>query len=283
MKFYEHLDEFEKYLSHYLDGIGKNVPFSLCSAIKYGILDGGKRLRPMLVFAAGEAVGGNYKNLFAVATALEMIHSYSLIHDDLPCMDNDEMRRGKPTCHKAFGYGAAVLAGDALLNLAFEILSENPEKLNEKVMLQIIGAISQASGCRGMIAGQSLDISGATTDIEGLHNLKTGALIVSALVSGALASGAEKAEINYLTEYGKRLGLAFQITDDILDATGTVEAIGKDINQDDNKTTYVTLYGIEGAKEKARIEINAAKVMAKSFKKPEILIELADYVLFRNK
>ncbi len=283
MKLYNHLNEFEIYLENYFDNLSNGNEDVLFESVAYGIVKGGKRLRPMLAFASAEAVGGDYKKLFSIALAIEMIHSYSLIHDDLPCMDNDDMRHGKLSCHKKFGYPQALLAGDALLNTAFELLSENRENIASDVMLKVINVIAKKAGVSGMILGQSYDISGNVDNMDTVHDLKTAKLFQAALLSGAIVSGADVEAQKSLNEFGRLSGLAFQITDDILDVTGDVSALGKNINQDYNKTTYVTLYGIEGARQKAFEVIELAKNTVKGLTYPNTLCEFADFIISRNR
>ena len=283
MKLYNHLNEFEIYLENYFDNLSNGNEDVLFESVAYGIVKGGKRLRPMLAFASAEAVGGDYKKLFSIALAIEMIHSYSLIHDDLPCMDNDDMRHGKLSCHKKFGYPQALLAGDALLNTAFELLSENRENIAPDVMLKVINVIAKKAGVSGMILGQSYDISGNVDNMDTVHDLKTAKLFQAALLSGAIVSGADVEAQKSLNEFGRLSGLAFQITDDILDVTGDVSALGKNINQDYNKTTYVTLYGIEGARQKAFEVIEQAKNTVKGLTYPNTLCEFADFIISRNR
>ncbi len=283
MKLYNHLNEFEIYLENYFDNLSNGNEDVLFESVAYGIVKGGKRLRPMLAFASAEAVGGDYKKLFSIALAIEMIHSYSLIHDDLPCMDNDDMRHGKLSCHKKFGYPQALLAGDALLNTAFELLSENRENIAPDVMLKVINVIAKKAGVSGMILGQSYDISGKVDNMDTVHDLKTAKLFQAALLSGAIVSGADVEAQKSLNEFGRLSGLAFQITDDILDVTGDVSALGKNINQDYNKTTYVTLYGIEGARQKAFEVIELAKNTVKGLTYPNTLCEFADFIISRNR
>ena len=283
MKLYNHLNEFEIYLENYFDNLSNGNEDVLFESVAYGIVKGGKRLRPMLAFASAEAVGGDYKKLFSIALAIEMIHSYSLIHDDLPCMDNDDMRHGKLSCHKKLGYPQALLAGDALLNTAFELLSENRENIAPDVMLKVINVIAKKAGVSGMILGQSYDISGNVDNMDTVHDLKTAKLFQAALLSGAIVSGADVEAQKSLNEFGRLSGLAFQITDDILDVTGDVSALGKNINQDYNKTTYVTLYGIEGARQKAFEVIEQAKNTVKGLTYPNTLCEFADFIISRNR
>ena len=283
MKLYNHLNEFEIYLENYFDNLSNGNEDVLFESVAYGIVKGGKRLRPMLAFASAEAVEKKKKKLFSIALAIEMIHSYSLIHDDLPCMDNDDMRHGKLSCHKKFGYPQALLAGDALLNTAFELLSENRENIAPDVMLKVINVIAKKAGVSGMILGQSYDISGNVDNMDTVHDLKTAKLFQAALLSGAIVSGADVEAQKSLNEFGRLSGLAFQITDDILDVTGDVSALGKNINQDYNKTTYVTLYGIEGARQKAFEVIEQAKNTVKGLTYPNTLCEFADFIISRNR
>jgi len=231
------------------------VPDSLLEAIRYSLFAGGKRLRPALALGAADLVAGDDGPALPVACALEMIHTYSLIHDDLPSMDNDDLRRGKPTCHRAFGESTAILAGDALLTMAFDMAAETGSTA-------IVREIARAAGVAGMVGGQQLDLEGEgrQRDLAGLqriHRAKTGALIRVALRAGALAAGATARQCDALTACGEHLGLAFQITDDILDVVGTEAALGKPIGSDVSlgKSTYPALVGLE---ESRRLAAEAA-------------------------
>ncbi|MBQ9757295.1 MAG: polyprenyl synthetase family protein [Clostridia bacterium] len=230
-------------------------------AMRYSITAGGKRLRPVLSFAVCDMLGGSLPDALRFGVAIECIHTYSLIHDDLPCMDNDDLRRGMPTCHKKFGEANALLAGDGLLTRAFEYLADFGayKDVTPQTVLKVVFEIAKSAGCAGMIGGQIVDLECEGKEnvdektLNYLHNRKTGELIrVSALV-GALAADAGENEIKAVTEFAKKLGLAFQIQDDILDCIGDEKALGKPIGSDaeNKKTTYVTLLGIDAAREKA--------------------------------
>ena len=242
---------FEPGLAAVLDGCG--APEPLLSAMKYAALGGGKRLRPALCFLGAEFAGGRAEDVVPFAVAIESIHCYSLVHDDLPAMDDDTLRRGKPTVHVAYGEGMAVLCGDALLNLAYETLfaaANTPERVTAA------GIIAKCAGVKGMVGGQCLDLGSDARDADGLLRVyygKTSALLKAALTSGAAACGASAAELDDLAAYAENLGAAFQIKDDILDVTSTTEVLGKDINSDtDNgKVTFVTLFGVDGAESEA--------------------------------
>lgn len=234
---------------------------SVYDAMRYSITAGGKRVRPVLVMSAGEMLGGNIDDLLKIGVAIECIHTYSLIHDDLPCMDNDDLRRGRLTCHKKFNEETALLAGDGLLTYAFELLSDFPayKMVSAEALLKIISVIAKASGCAGMIGGQMVDLENeekqnVTEEIlTYMHNRKTGALIKCAVIAGAIASGANQNQIDALSVFADGIGLAFQVQDDILDCTGDVDILGKPIGSDaeNKKTTYVTLLGLESAQQKA--------------------------------
>ena len=250
-----------------------NMPDEIYKAVRYSLFNGGKRIRPILCLAAAEAVGGDLAPAMPVACALELIHTYSLIHDDLPSMDNDDFRRGKPTCHKVFGENIAILAGDALLTEAFVLLSRA-----EKVMfsaerrLAVIQEIAHAAGISGMVGGQALDVisekSGADeSTLQDIHRRKTGALIVAAVKSGALIFNAGKDKIQALSDYGINLGLAFQIADDILNVEGDSLLMGKGTGSDDarNKLTYPSLMGLPAAKEKLTRYVETAVASLSGF------------------
>jgi len=232
-------------------------PSSLHEAMRYSVFAGGKRIRPILCLAAAEVVGGTAEAALLPACALEILHTYTLIHDDLPAMDDDKLRRGKPTCHIAFGEAAAILAGDALLTMAFQWMAEcsapKPYLPNQFSM-----ELAEAAGNRGVIAGQAADLEAEGKDpsaelVEFIHLHKTAALIRAAVRIGAIAGGARESDFSALTLYGCDIGLAFQISDDILNATSTAEAMGKASGSDAvrRKMTYVSVHGIEGAGKKA--------------------------------
>jgi geranylgeranyl diphosphate synthase, type II len=230
----------------------------LLQAMRYSVLAGGKRLRPLLVYITGEALGARPEQLDAPAVAVELIHSYSLIHDDLPAMDDDDLRRGQPTCHRAFDEGTAILAGDALQALAFDVLA-NGAGLDERARLQMIRVLSAAIGTLGMAGGQAMDLAAAgkpleATIIEEMHRRKTGALIRASVELGAIAAGrVESAQRVALQHYGDEIGLAFQIQDDILDVTGDTAVLGKRAGADAalQKPTYPSVFGLERARELA--------------------------------
>ncbi|NMC96733.1 MAG: polyprenyl synthetase family protein, partial [Deltaproteobacteria bacterium] len=254
----------EEALQRYLPEDG--FPSDIYKAVHYSVFNGGKRIRPILCLAAAEAVGGDLVPAIPVACALELIHSYSLIHDDLPSMDNDDFRRGKPTCHKVFGENMAILAGDALLTEAFVLLSRAEKvMLSAERRLAIIQEIANAAGINGMVGGQALDVisekTGADeTILQDIHRRKTGALIVAAVKSGAVMFNAGKDKIQALTEYGMHVGLAFQIADDILNVEGDSRLMGKGTGSDAarNKMTYPSLMGLQQAKEKLNQHVEAA-------------------------
>lgn len=233
-------------------------PPSLYSSMEYSLFAGGKRIRPILVIAAAEAVGSNMEKVMPVALAIEMIHTYSLIHDDLPAMDNDDLRRGKPTNHKVFGEATAILAGDGLLTMAFTILSDRKlwdNDISSEKILRIIHEIGIAAGPAGMVGGQQIDIESEgkeleLTALEGLHRRKTGALIKVSVMAGGIAGKASEQELMSLTEYGEKIGLAFQICDDIIDVVGDIEETGKLTGKDkvQHKNTYPGLMGMEKSK-----------------------------------
>jgi len=231
------------------------APGTLHKAMRYSLFAGGKRLRPALVLASAEAVGGSREDAAPAACAVEMIHTYSLIHDDLPAMDDDDLRRGRPTCHKVFGEAMAILAGDALLTCAFEVLATTPRA---KAIAGMVRALACGVGTRGMVGGQVLDLEGegkpATLDsVRAIHAWKTAALIAACCEAGALAGGASREECEHLGEYGRKIGLAFQVVDDILDVTSSPEELGKTPGKDarTGKATYPAVMGLAKARQEA--------------------------------
>ena len=237
---------------------------SAAQAMKYSLLSGGKRIRPILLRELYARCGGKGDSALNFAAALEMIHTYSLIHDDLPCMDNDDMRRGRPSCHKAFGEDTALLAGDALLTLAFKTAAETDGIPADRV-LKAIAVLAENAGISGMVGGQVEDLafekSGATIEqLRGMYLKKTSCLLSAGAVCGSILAGADEEELKYAAEYAEKLGLAFQIIDDILDCTSDEKTLGKPIGSDEKngKTTYVTLLGIDGAKAEAERLSNEA-------------------------
>lgn len=263
---------------------------TLAKAMEYSLMAGGKRLRPVLLMAAADAVGKDGADFLTTGCAIEMIHTYSLIHDDLPAMDNDDYRRGKPTNHKVFGDGMAVLAGDALLTLAFEVMLRQQGAAPE-ALVAVVSEMSRAAGPYGMVGGQALDLEGEGVRLDmsvlrKIHMGKTGALFCAAIRSGAILAGAKEEEIAALTLYAERFGLAFQITDDILDVTGDEAAIGKPVGSDvrNEKATYVTLTSLEKAKKLAEDAVSEAVAALRIFgERAAFLRDLALFLLEREK
>ena len=271
----------------------KKVPAydeTLEKAMEYSLMAGGKRLRPVLLMAAADAVGKDGAAFLTTGCAIEMIHTYSLIHDDLPAMDNDDYRRGKPTNHKVFGDGIAVLAGDALLTLAFEVMLRQEDAAPE-TLVTVVSEMSRAAGPYGMVGGQVLDLEGEGRRLDlaalrKIHMGKTGALFCAAIRSGAILAGAKEEELAALTLYAERFGLAFQITDDILDVTGDEAAIGKPVGSDvrNEKATYVTLTSLEEAKKLAEDAVDEAVEALDIFgERAAFLRDLALFLLGRKK
>jgi geranylgeranyl diphosphate synthase type II len=269
----------------------KTFPPSVNEAMRYSLFAGGKRVRPILSIAAAESLGAKTAGLLPLAGALELIHTYSLIHDDLPAMDNDDFRRGRPTCHKAYGEAIAILAGDGLLNMAFEVLSDprRTKSVPASRVLAIIREIATASGVFGMVGGQVVDMNSEGKDVdfptlEYIHTHKTGALIRASVRVGALYARAGKRQFTALTHYGEMVGLAFQIADDILDIIGKQEEIGKDVGSDlkKGKKTYPSFYGIDESKRRAVEVVDKAIHALKDFdRKADPLRELARYIINR--
>ncbi len=278
-----------------LDSLLKYSPRSITpleESIRYSVLSGGKRLRPILMIASYEAFGGKDQAVLPIACALEMIHTYSLIHDDLPCMDDDSLRRGVPTNHNVYGEAVAVLAGDALLTDAFSLMIKEglSSGLRPRVLIEVIADISKAAGSSGMIKGQAIDLTlegvqeVSVGQVENMHSLKTGALIEVAVNVGAKIGDASDKELKKLSTYAKALGLAFQIVDDILDIEGG-KAIGKEIGADarNKKTTYPELVGLKKSKKKAEDLTKKALKSLKDFDdRATPLREIALYLANRN-
>ena len=261
------------------------------SATEYGLFNGGKRLRPFLVYATGEMLGAKKQDLDILAGAIECIHSYSLVHDDLPAMDDDDLRRGRPTCHIEFGEAHAILAGDALQTLAFELIASHKFTCSSQTQVKMIAQLAKASGLEGMVGGQSLDIAATdkavtVQELERIHKLKTGALINCAITLGALCSeNADKQTLENLSIFGYAIGLAFQVHDDILDVEGDTIILGKPQGSDiaANKATYPALLGMLGAKEKAQNLIQQAhEALAKIDADTTHLASLANYLIERD-
>ncbi len=249
----------------------KNIPKSLLASMSYSLFAGGKRLRPILLLASYNTFAANKEKVLKTAAALEMIHTYSLVHDDLPAMDDDDYRRGKLTNHKKFDEATAILAGDALLTYAFELIA-NDDLLNENEKVFIISSLATASGPEGMVAGQILDMEGETKsltleELETIHVLKTGRLINFAIISGAFLANASDEQLKHLEEFAYYLGLIFQVQDDILDVIGDPEKIGKPIGSDvsNDKSTYPNLLGLDGAQvQKEKYVEKAEKALQKA-------------------
>jgi geranylgeranyl pyrophosphate synthase len=291
--FVEFLAETRKLVDAALDQIlpAESVtPVKVHAAIRWSVFAGGKRFRPLLSIAVGKTFGAAGEFLMNTACALEMIHTYSLIHDDLPSMDNDDLRRGRATCHVRFGEATAILAGDALQTLAFKTVSED-EQLSAEKRARLIREIAKASGTPdGMVAGQACDLEAESRDVtaeelEQIHRLKTGALIIAAAKCGAIIAEASDTELAAITDYAAQLGLLFQITDDLLDITATAEAIGKTPGKDmrSKKATYPALYGIEATqKHLAHAHETACASLERLHRPTERLRAIADFILERQ-
>ena len=263
----------------------------LFEAMRYSLLEGGKRLRPILTLASCEAVGGSSDDAINYACALEMVHTYSLIHDDLPCMDNDDLRHGKPTNHKVYGDAIATLAGDALLTDAFAAVARSAlATKHPQVVLRVIAELSDAAGSRGMVAGQVVDLLGEKRamnleQLEYLHSKKTGALFLASIVGGARLGGASTGQIEFLTKYARALGLCFQVVDDLLDVEASTEQMGKRTNKDQaaGKNTYPALMGIEQSRTLARdLEARAQAALVTFDHRADPLRGLARFVVERQ-
>jgi geranylgeranyl diphosphate synthase, type II len=285
----------ERYFPNRPDSAGEGVfPTSLYKAIRYSLFAGGKRIRPILSMAAFEAVGGKGDGILSFACALEMIHTYSLIHDDLPALDNDDFRRGKPTCHKAFGEAIGILAGDSLLTEAFKLMTTRSAQGGPLPdgggVLDVIHEVAQAAGISGMVGGQMLDIEseGKEVDLPTLqyiHTHKTGALILVSVRAGAKLGGANEETLKAFTRYGERIGLAFQIGDDILNVEGQAVLLGKKTGSDlsRGKATYPSLLGLEESKRRAKELVEFAVDAIRSFgPEAEPLREIAWFILSRE-
>ncbi len=266
-----------------------NPQAEIYKAMRYSLFAGGKRLRPVLMWETSKMCGCDWADVEPFACAIEMIHTYSLIHDDLPAMDNDDLRRGIPTNHIKFGESTAILAGDALLNKAFEIIS-NAEYSDFNSAMKAMAYLSTSSGTEGMIGGQIVDIASegqkiSSDTLKYIHKLKTGALINAACVIGAILAHASDSEISAIDEFSTNLGIAFQIRDDILDVTGTENELGKPVgsDSDNEKSTYVSLYGIEESERLVKLFSDKAKSALTIFgEKSEFLIKLTDYLISRT-
>lgn len=291
----EYQAQYQKYLEQTASALekacGRFLPeeSEVCRAARYSLLGGGKRIRAVLVLSVCEMLGGNMAVAEQFAAAVEMLHCYSLIHDDLPCMDNDDLRRGRPSCHKAFGEATAMLAGDVLLTEAFEAIANAPA--SAQACVRAAKALGAGAGSRGMVYGQELDLkyeSLAATEeqLRLIHRNKTGALINAAVQMGAAAAEADEEKCKALEAYAYGIGLVFQIVDDVLDVTSTPEQLGKPIGSDseNGKTTFATLYGVQGAMELAG-QLNAktcAELRGRFGEKAAFLEQLAQRLLTRK-
>lgn len=285
-----YIEQIEQALDTYLSPLGHIGRERILEAMRYSALHGGKRLRPVLLLEFCRVCGGDAEQALPFACALEMIHTYSLIHDDLPCMDDDDLRRGKPTSHKKFGEGMAVLAGDALLTYAFEIASCDNNGLDPRVVLKAVTALAQEAGYCGMIGGQVMDIASANTEISceellELEDLKTCALIRAAARIGCIVGGATKEQTHAALVYANRVGLAFQIKDDILDIEGDETVFGKPIGSDQErgKPTLPEVFGMDACKKMVRELTDEAIEIVRVFPESDFLTELAEQLATRQR
>ncbi len=266
-----------------------DVPARLAEAMHYSVFSGGKRIRPILALLSCRMISSDTAPALPAACAVEFIHTYSLIHDDLPCMDDDDVRRGKPTCHVAFGEALAVLAADGLQALAYEVLSRADYPPGPAV--KMVRELSSASGPSGMVGGQVMDISqsnrkAAPEELRALHAAKTGALIRASVNVGAIAAGATDEQLQHLDEYGRQFGLAFQITDDILDVVGDPEKTGRyrGSDQQSDRFTYPRLYGVKRSRQKARAAVERGREALRCFgSRSDELVNLLEFVIARDR
>lgn len=266
------------------------VPQRLHQAMRYAVLDGGKRVRPLLAFAAAELVGADIARVNIAAAAVELIHAYSLVHDDMPCMDDDVLRRGKPTCHVQYDEATALLVGDSLQTLAFQLLAEHRLSDDAARQLEMIKLLAVASGSRGMAGGQAIDLDSVgkaltLPELELMHIHKTGALIRAAVVLGAQCGSVSTAQTPKLDHFGKCVGLAFQVVDDVLDSEADTATLGKTAGKDadNDKPTYVSLLGVQAARNMAqRLHQEALETLAEFGDAAQRLRELADFIVLRK-
>jgi farnesyl diphosphate synthase len=266
------------------------APQRLHAAMRYSVLEGGKRVRPLLAFAAGELSGASVERVEIAAAAVELIHAYSLVHDDMPCMDDDVLRRGKPTCHVEYDEATALLVGDALQSLAFQLLSEHRLSDDAAKQLQMVKLLAVASGSRGMAGGQAIDLASVgkqltLPELEQMHIHKTGALIRVAILLGAHCGNLDQAQLDKLDRYGKCIGLAFQVVDDVLDSEADTATLGKTAGKDadNDKPTYVTLLGVQAAKKMAaELHSDALDALVEFGAAAQRLRELADFIVMRK-
>jgi farnesyl diphosphate synthase len=284
----ERLDRVEDALSTW---VPREAPAGIGEAMRYAVLDGGKRLRPLLVIGAAEAVGGNMDAALRAGCAVELIHAYSLVHDDMPCMDNDVLRRGKPTVHVQFGEATALLAGDALQALAFELLAPEDAGIAPVVQARLCRLLAQAAGHAGMAGGQAIDLAAVgksltEDELRQMHRLKTGALLQASVMMGAACGDAPAQALRGLEVYGRAVGLAFQVVDDILDVTADSATLGKTAGKDaaQDKPTYVSLLGLERARAYAQELLQQARaaLAASGLADTRALLALAEMVVDRD-
>jgi farnesyl diphosphate synthase len=284
-----HQVRFERELQHLLPSVDL-APQRLHQAMRYAVLDGGKRVRPLLAFAAGELVGASLARLNIAAAAVEMIHAYSLVHDDMPCMDDDVLRRGKPTCHVQFDEATALLVGDSLQTLAFQLLAEHALNDNAAQQLEMLKLLAIASGSRGMAGGQAFDLDSvgktlSLPELEFMHIHKTGMLIRAAILLGAHCGKVTAEQLAKLDHFGKCVGLAFQVVDDVLDSEADTATLGKTAGKDadHHKPTYVTLLGVAAAKDMAQqLHQSAMDALIDFGDNAQRLRELADFIVLRK-
>lgn len=291
-----YLQERRRWVDETLDQVlppASSYPSPIHEAMRYSVFAGGKRLRAILVLAAAEAVGCRDSRVLPLASAIELIHTYSLVHDDLPAMDNSDYRRGQPSCHKEFGEAVAILAGDALLTLAFSLIAQEPlvDLVKGKRLAGIVQEVSQACGTKGLIGGQTVDIlsQGKKVDhdlLRYIHVHKTGALIRACVRLGGMVGRASSRQLQALTDYGERIGLAFQIMDDILDVEGEEERVGKELRKDEakGKASYPGLLGLERSKREAKRLVEEAMATLSSLpaERTEALAAIASYIIQRR-
>ncbi|MEW5903735.1 MAG: polyprenyl synthetase family protein [Pseudomonadota bacterium] len=284
-----HQSRFEEALKRLLPS-AEVLPQRLHEAMRYSTLDGGKRVRPLLAYAAGELAGAAIERVEVAGAAVEMIHAYSLVHDDMPCMDDDVLRRGKPTCHVEYDEATALLVGDALQSLAFQLLSDHTLSDDAALQLQMVKLLAVASGSRGMAGGQAIDLASvgqqlSLPELEQMHIHKTGALIRAAILLGAHCGKMAPAQLERLDHFGKLIGLAFQVVDDVLDCAADTATLGKTAGKDaeNDKPTYVSLLGLNGARAMAqRLHGEALATLAEHGEAARRLRELADFIVLRK-
>ncbi|HHY26969.1 MAG TPA: polyprenyl synthetase family protein [Desulfitobacterium dehalogenans] len=287
--FQKELDDYARLVDSYLARLPWQAG-TLTESMKYSLSAGGKRIRPVLALAAAHAVGGEGEDILPAVCGLELIHTYSLIHDDLPAMDDDDYRRGSLSNHKVFGEGQAILAGDALLTYAFELLAQPMGGVEPQRQLRAIREVAQAAGPAGMVGGQVLDLEAEEkqlnlSELEQVHRLKTGAMLVVSARLGAILAGGTEEKIDALTRYAQAIGLAFQIKDDILDLESDSETLGKPVHSDlrQHKSTYPSLMGLEGAKQELKVKTDEAHAALEVLgERAGFLHEFADYIAQRK-